>query len=262
MEAFFDTGPIWGPIWGGWALVIGVAVCAGLVKGVVGFAMPTVMMAGLSTMMPPELALAGLILPTLATNLWQALRQGARAALASVARFRLFLIAGGMVMVASAQLVPVLPPSAMLLFIGPLITLYAASTLLGRGLRLPPDPSVKGEAGMGALAGLFGGLSGIWGPPTVALLIARSTEKTEQMRVQGVIYGLGALVLLGSHIGSGVLRAETLPLSVAMVAPALLGIWIGFRLQDRFDQATFRKITLWVLLIAGLNLIRRGVMLL
>ena len=69
-------------------------------------------------------------------------------------------------------------------------------------------------------------------------------------------------MLLGAHIGSGVLRAETLPLSAAMVVPALLGIWIGFRLQDRFDQATFRKITLWVLLIAGLNLIRRGVMLL
>lgn len=261
MDAFFDISPLWTPLWG-WAMAFTVAVCAGMVKGVVGFAMPTVMIAGLSTMMPPDLALAGLILPTLATNLWQALRQGPRAAIASIARFRVFLIAGGLVMVCAAQLVPVLPPSAMLLFIGPLITLYAASTLLGRGLRLPPEPGIKGEAGMGALAGLFGGLSGIWGPPTVAMLIARSTEKTEQMRVQGVIYGLGALVLLGSHIGSGVLRAETLPLSAAMVAPALFGIWIGFRLQDRFDQATFRKITLWVLLIAGLNLVRRGVMLL
>jgi uncharacterized membrane protein YfcA len=257
MDVFFDIGPYWG-----WALACIVAVCAGMVKGVVGFAMPTVMIAGLSTMMPPELALAGLILPTFATNLWQALRQGPRAAITSIVHFRVFLIAGGLVMVCAAQLVPVLPPWVMLLFIGPLITLYAASTLLGRGLRLPPEPGIRGEAGMGALAGLFGGLSGIWGPPTVALLLARGTEKTEQMRVQGVIYGLGALVLLGSHIGSGVLRAETLPLSAAMIAPALLGIWIGFRLQDRFDQATFRKITLWVLLIAGLNLIRRGVMLL
>jgi uncharacterized membrane protein YfcA len=65
-----------------------------------------------------------------------------------------------------------------------------------------------------------------------------------------------------SHLGSGVLRAETLPLSLGLVPPALLGIGLGFWLQDRFDQETFRKVTLWVLLIAGVNLIRRGVMLL
>ncbi|KNX42726.1 Sulfite exporter TauE/SafE [Roseovarius tolerans] len=257
MEMFFDIGPLWG-----WSLAFVVAICAGLVKGVVGFAMPTVLIAGLSTMMPPDLALAGLILPTLATNLWQALRQGIGAALASVARFRVFLLAGGAVMVLAAQAVPRLPPAAMFLFIGPLITAYALSTLMGRGLRLSPEGGLRGEAGMGALAGLFGGLSGIWGPPTVAMLMARGTEKREQMRVQGVIYGLGAVLLLVSHLGSGVLRTETLPLSLGLVPPALLGIGLGFWLQDKFDQETFRKVTLWVLLIAGINLIRRGVLML
>lgn len=255
MDAFSDIGLVWG-----WGFAIAVVITAGLVKGVVGFGMPTVMIAGLSTVMPPDLALAGLILPTLATNLWQALRQGSRAAWESMRRFRLFMLVGGVVMVIAAQLVPVLPPAAMLLFIGPLIALYAGAALLGRGMRMPPDPGPRAEAGVGALAGLFGGISGMWGPPTVAMLTARGTEKTEQMRVQGVIYGLGAVLLLVAHLGSGVLRAETVPLSLALVPPALLGIGLGFWLQDRFDQATFRRITLWVLLIAGLNLIRRGVM--
>ncbi len=239
--------------------VVAVAIFAGMIKGMVGFAMPTVLMAGLSTVLPPDLALAGLILPTLLSNLWQALRQGLGAALASLVRFRAFLIAGGVVMALAAQLVPVLPPSAMFLIIGPLITLYAASMLLGRGLRA--GTGLRGEAGMGALAGFLGGISGIWGPPTVAMLVARNTEKTEQIRVQGVIYGLGSVLLLVSHLGSGVLRAETLPLSLALVPPALLGVLIGFRLQDRLDHDMFRKVTLWVLLVAGLNLIRRGVLL-
>ena len=257
MLTFFDIAPVWG-----WAIALAVAVCAGLVKGMVGFAMPTVLIAGLGTMMPVDLALAGLILPTLAANLWQALRQGVGAALASIRRFRVFLLAGAVVMVAAAQAVPVLPPWAMFLFIGPLITAYALSTLLGRGLRVSKDGGARSEAGMGALAGLFGGISGIWGPPTVAMLVARGTQKAEQMRVQGVIYGLGAVLLLASHLGSGVLRAETVPLSLALVPPALLGIGLGFWLQDRLNQDTFRKVTLWVLLLAGLNLIRRGVMLL
>ena len=78
------------------------------------------------------------------------------------------------------------------------------------------------------------------------------------MRIQGVIYGLGAVVLFFAHMGSGVMRSETLPFSVLMIVPALMGMWIGGRLQDRIDQKTFRRATLFVLLIAGLNLLRRA----
>ena len=91
-------------------------------------------------------------------------------------------------------------------------------------------------------------------------LTALDTPKKEQMRVQGVIYGLGAVLLFFAHIGSGVLRAETAPFSVLLVVPALIGMVAGGYLQDRIDQATFRRVTLAVLLVAGLNLLRRGLM--
>lgn len=253
MDMFFDLVP---PMV--WLLATGLAFMAGVVKGVVGFAMPMLLIAGLSALMSPDLALAGLILPTLATNLWQALRQGPRAALVSMRRYTVFLVTGGLVMLASAQLVPVLPPAMLFLIIGVSITLYAFATLLGLSLRALADGGRRGEAAMGAIAGLFGGVSGIWGPPTVAMLTARATEKREQMRVQGVIFTLGSFLLLGSHVGSGVLRAETVPLSSWLVVPAVLGTWLGFWVQDRFDQAAFHKATLWVLLFAGANLIRRG----
>ena len=101
-------------------------------------------------------------------------------------------------------------------------------------------------------------MSGVWGPPTVAYLTAIDTPKQEHLRIQGVIYGLGATALFLAHLQSGVIRSETLPLSVWLVCPAVLGLWIGFKVQDRINQALFRKVTLWVLLLAGLNLIRRG----
>jgi len=43
-----------------------------------------------------------------------------------------------------------------------------------------------------------------------------------------------------------------------MLVPALAGMWLGYRVQDRLDQKKFRKATLFVLLLAGLNLVRRG----
>lgn len=253
MEAIAGTVPA-----GVWSYVLAVALLAGMVKGTVGFAMPMILISGLGSVVAPETALAGLILPTLVTNLWQALRQGAEAALASLHKFRRFLLAGFVCLMASAQLVRWLPQGVMLLIIGAPIALYALSALAGRLLRLPPDPGPRLQVTVGAAAGLMGGISGVWGPPTVAMLIAQGAGKAEHVRVQGVVYGLGSVALMAAHLGSGVLNGRTLPLSLGLAVPALAGMAIGLWIQDRIDHAMFRRLTLLVLLIAGANLIRRG----
>lgn len=240
-----------------WVVALSVAALGGFVKGVVGFAMPMVLISGLSSFIDPELALAGLILPTLVANVPQALRQGPRAALASARRFWVYLSVGGLVLISSAQLVRVLPITVLLLVIGVVVTLFVLVQLAGWSLSIARQRADV-EAGIGIIAGFMGGLSGVWGLPTVMYLTALDTEKTEQMRIQGVIYGLGALALVGAHIGSGVLRAETAPFSAALILPGLLGQWVGSKVLDRIDQAAFKRATLLVLLVAGLNLIRRA----
>lgn len=240
------------------AFAFGIALVAGFIKGVVGFAMPLVLISGLTIFLPPELALAGLILPTVATNLFQALRQGLQAAWSSIKLFKVFLIAGGVMLVLSAQLVRFLPSQTMLLVIGIPVTLFALWQITGRSFSLR-QRSDKVEIGVGAFAGAVGGVSGVWGPPTVAYLTALGTPKHDQMRIQGVIYGLGAVMLLFAHLGSGVLRSETIPFSISMILPALIGMWLGSRIMDKIDQASFRKATLVILLVAGANLVRRGV---
>lgn len=241
------------------ALAAMVALAAGFVKGVVGFAMPLVFISGLTMFMSPELALAGLILPTLVTNVQQALRQGVGAAVKSSRRFRVFLLSGLVALLVAAQFVRVIPTVTFMAAIGIMVCFFALLQLAGWQPNLPRK-SLKIEAFVGGFAGVLGGLSGIWGPPTVAYLTALGTPKHEQMRVQGVIYGLGAVALFGAHLASGVLRSETFAFSVAMVFPALIGMWLGGRVMDRIDQSVFRRLTLFVLLIAGLNLLRRAVL--
>lgn len=241
------------------AVAFAIAALGGLVKGMVGFAMPMILISGLGSLLSPELALAGLILPTVLTNGIQALRQGPAAALSSVRRFRVFLLVGLVFLLASAQLVRVLPAHVMLLILGVPVAGFALMQLAGLRFHLSA-PSARIEAAVAAFAGFIGGMSGVWGPPTVAYLTALNTPKADQMRVQGVIYGLGAVALLVAHVGSGVLRAETLPFSVALLIPALAGMWAGYRLHDRIDQELFRRATLLVLLLAGLNLLRRGLL--
>lgn len=78
------------------------------------------------------------------------------------------------------------------------------------------------------------------------------------MQVQGVIYGAGAFFLTFGHFTSGVFNGLTAAVGAIAILPAVLGIWIGFMVQDKIDQATFKKAMLFILIVAGLNLIRRG----
>ncbi|MEM0937063.1 MAG: sulfite exporter TauE/SafE family protein [Pseudomonadota bacterium] len=240
-------------------LCFAVALFAGLVKGLVGFAMPMVMISGLGSFLPPEIAIAALLAPTLVSNALQAFRQGGAAAWQSLLHHKRYLFIAGTVLVLSAQLVGWLDTRVLLALIGVPIVLFGLSQLVGWVLILSEQQRGSAEVGFGVVSGFFGGLSGVWGPPMVMYLTALGTPKKEQMRVQGVAFGLGGALLLVAHLQSGVLNHTTWPLSVALVVPAVVGTWLGLQIQDRIDQALFRKLTLVVLIIAGLNLVRRAV---
>ncbi len=239
------------------ALVI--AFCAGFVKGVVGFALPLVLISGLTLYLSPEMALAGLILPTLMTNVVQATRQGPAAAWQSIKAFRYFMIVGGITLVIAAQMVRLVPEAVLQAAIGVPTVIYVLLQFSGWQFKLR-NRSAAVEGLFGAIAGTMSGFAGVWGPPTVMYLTALGTEKYEQVRVQGVIFGTGAIALVAAHAVSGVLRAETAPFSAALVVPALMGMWIGSKVLDRIDQEMFKRVTLIVLLLAGANLIRRALM--
>jgi uncharacterized membrane protein YfcA len=240
------------------AVAFAVTLVAGFVKGAVGFAMPMIMISAMGSFLSPEVALAALIVPTVVSNLWQGLRGGFRAAWTAIKTFRFYI---GIVLICiafSAQLVRILPASAMLLILGLPITLFALMQFFGWRLTIRPENRQRAEILIASFAGLIGGISGVWGPPTVAYLTAIDTPKADHMRAQGVVYASGALVLFFAHLRSGVLNAQTLPLSIGMVLPAMIGMAMGIWAHDRMDQEKFRKATLAVLVIAGLNLVRRG----
>jgi uncharacterized protein len=244
-----------------WAflLTVGITLAAGFVKGAIGFAMPLIMISSFSSYMPPELALAALIVPAVVTNSSQALRQSWRAAWESIRAYRITIGLLVVFIVISAQFVVILPRSAMLLLLGVPVTVYALLVLSGRDLRVKVRSRARAEAVCGVVAGLYGGVSGVWGPPTIILLLSLNEDKQNMVRVQGVVYLIGGVVLTLAHLQSGILNATTLPLSASLIVPAMAGLWLGYLLQDRLDQARFRTWTLLLLAVTGLNLVRQGV---
>jgi hypothetical protein len=244
---------------GAFALCLAITLVAGFVKGTVGFAMPLIMIGSFSAFLPPEVALSGLILPTLATNLGQALRDGLGAALATARRYWRFLAATLVLIPVSAQLLDDIPRGAFLLLLGVPLTLYAGLLLAGRSLAIRLEHRARAEWLLGVAGGLYGGVSGVWGPPLMVLLLSSGTERAAMLRAQGVVFLLGAVALTAAHLQSGVLNAATLPFSAALVLPALAGLAMGFRLGRRLDEARFRRLTHGLLLLTGLNLIRQAI---
>ena len=240
-----------------WA-AMAIAACSGFVKGAVGFAMPMIMISAFSAFLPPDQALAALILPTICTNVSQSLRQGFPAAVATSRQYHRFLIATLVMMVVSAQFVAMIPQPLFLLLLGLPITIFAALQLAGRQLALRLEHRSRAEWILGAIGGLYGGISGVWGPPLLVYLLSVGTQKAETVRVQGVIFMVGAVVLLAAHLGTGVMDGPNFALSAALILPAMAGQAAGFAVQDRLDQARFRRWTQVLLVLTGLNLVRQA----
>lgn len=241
-----------------WTLAVAVTLFAGFVKGAVGFAMPLIMVSGLTTVLDPRLAVAGIILPIVVSNGLQTFRGGVAPALEAARDYWRYLLVVCVGIAVFAQMVPHIEPEVFYLVLGVPVVVLAVIQLVGVRFSIPPERRWWAEWLAGLVSGVLGGLAGTWGPTTVLYLLAVDTPKTRQIVVQGVIYGMGSVTLLFAHLRSGILNAGTVPFSALLLVPALLGMWIGFRLQDRLDQAVFRRVTLAVLLVAGLNLIRKG----
>lgn len=237
-----------------------VMVVAGFVKGAIGFAMPLILIAVLPSFMPAPVALAALIFPVLTTNVHQSLRQGLAPALASGRKFWRIIAMTTVGILITAPFVVVLPQATMFLLLGTAVLVFSALQLSGWTPEIAPRWRGTVELGAGLIGGLYGGISGVWGPPAIVYLLAAKVEKTEMVRVMSVIFTMGAVVLTLAHLRSGALNVQTAVLSAAMLVPAWAGMLLGYRAHDRLDAARFKRWTLILLVLSALNLLRRGLL--
>lgn len=230
----------------------------GYVKGAVGFALPLVAVAGGSLVLDAKTVVAMLIIPVLVTNFLQSVRQGLEPLRETWRRFWPTIAVIMVVIALSAQLLVVIDDSVFFLTLGVGVALFASLQLAGWRPVIRPAHERPWGFAVGGLSGFYGGLAGIWGPPFVLYITALGLPKHEQVRATGLCFLLGAVILAPAHFVTGVFNAQTAALSAVMLPAALIGQYFGQKTQDRLDAELFRKITLAVLVIAALNMLRRG----
>lgn len=231
---------------------------AGFTKGAIGFALPLIAVSGTSMVLPAQAAVASVLLPILASNTVQAL-QGGRDQLGGILRrFGLSFAVMGLCIWLSAPLLTTLEDRAFFLLLGLLTGGFALIQLLGWRPRISARAEFWAGLVCAVIGGFFGGLSGIWGPPFILLFTALDLPRDLHIQTTGVCFFIGSAILFPAHLATGVLNAQTLPLSVAALVPTFLGYWLGMRLRYRIDAAMFRRLTLVALLLSAANLLRKA----
>jgi uncharacterized membrane protein YfcA len=240
-----------------WVLlfIAGVFIVAGFVKGVVGLGLPAVAMGLLALVMRPADAASVLILPTVATNIWQMTAGPSLGPIIS----RLWPVMAGIVagtLAGAGWLTEGHLGSALL---GIALALYALSGLAA--VRFTVARANERWLGpiVGLVTGLVAALTGVFAMPAVIYLQAIGLEKEDLVQALGLSFTIASLALAANLALVSALNFSLGPASLAALALACLGMWLGQVLRLRLAPQTFRLVFLVGLLALGIYLFARAV---
>ncbi len=240
------------------ALIAAVMLAAGFVKGITGLGLPLVGVSLMSFFLPIREVLGVIIVPLMLTNVWQVVE--VKGTLAPLRRFWPMMVALLVFLGLGAQLVVVLDSSWLYLAVGIMVTIFTSLGLFRPAMKLPPKGEVPVGIATGALAGICGGMGGIWGPPISMYLLALDLKKDDFIGTVGLVWFLGAVPLCLFYVLNGILGMHNVAYSLGACVPAMAGLWVGQKIRKRIPQESFRKVLMATLFVIGLNLIRRAVM--
>jgi len=165
-----------------------------------------------------------------------------------------FIIGGVIGVPIGTMLLTSVNPAYLRTGVGVLLVLYSIYGLARPALK-PVQVGIPADAGIGFLNGLFAGLTGLPGFVVTIWCQLRGWSKDVQRTVFQPVM-LAAIVVSAISLSiAGAVTAETIKLYLLGLPALLAGLWIGFRLYGKLDDAAFRKVILLLLLAAGLALI-------
>ncbi len=241
------------------ALVVGATfLLAGFVKGVIGLGLPTVAIAVLSLIMPPAQAAAVLVVPSLVTNVWQAVVGGR---LAAICRRLWSMMAGifagtwlGAGSLATEQ------SGHATTALGVVLVLYAATGLARMEIRVPRRAEPALSPLMGVATGLVTAATGVLVIPAAPYLQCLGMQRDELVQAFGLSFSVSTLALGIMLATDGVLAGTLGGISALALLPAILGMVAGQWLRGRVSPTVFRRCLFAGLLVLGAHLALRAVL--
>jgi len=233
-----------------------VLLLAGVVKGAIGIGLPLITIPSLAFFVGVPQAIAVMSLPILITNGYQAFWNPEwRGALGRFWPMMTFLVAGVLL---GANLLVALDERSLYTVLGVAVIVFGVLNLANPRLTVPERAQRWLPAPVGFGAGLLGGLSNFFGPPIVMYLVALKLPREAFVATTGLAFFAGGIPLYRMLIAYGIYGWGLAAASAVAVAPVLAGVRVGERLRQRVPQEAFRLMVLGLLILIGLNLLRRA----
>jgi len=233
-------------------------VLAGLVKGVIGMGLPTVAIGLLGLMMPPAQAAAMLIVPSIVSNIWQAVVGGAFRELVA----RLWPLFAGIAIGATTGAIYLVHTggSAATLWLGVALTAYALLGLFQIEFKVPP----RREKAIGFVSGIATGIitaaTGVFAIPMVPYLQGLGLDRNRMVQALGLSFTVTTVALAAALQHAGEIRADLLWPSLVGLIAVLAGMRLGQLLRGHIRPQVFRLCFFIGLLMLGVHLALRSVL--
>lgn len=228
---------------------------AGLIKGAVGIGLPTVVMGLLSIVMPPAQAAALMVIPAIATNVWQMAAGPALAAL--LRRYAGMIVA---IFIGTFATIGLMTKTGAFAgaALGAVLALYGAYGLFARRFQVRREAERWVAPAVGLVTGMLSGATGVFVIPTVPYLTSIKMNAEELVQSIGIVAFVCPLALGLALAINGNYRAEVAGASFLALFPALAGMYVGMRVRRRLPAAIFMRWFFAALIALGGYMILRS----
>ena len=234
-------------------IVAGTFLMAGAVKGVIGLGLPTVSLALLTVAIGLPEAMNLLLVPSLVTNLWQAVVGGHGRAV--LRRVWLFLAMATATVWLGANALTRVDLSLLSALLGVLLVVYSTVNLVGYRFALTARQELWVGPLVGSVNGLLTGMTGSFVVPGVMVLQAIGLSRDMLIQAMGMLFTASTLALAFALQGNNLLTVELGALSTAALLPAIIGMVVGQRIRKGLSEQLFRRVFFISLLILGAYII-------
>jgi len=236
------------------ALIAVAFVVAGIAKGAIGMGMPPIAIGLMSFAVPLESAIAIMVVPTMVTNVWQAIYGGGFKPL--MRRFGSMAATAMIGILAVGLLLSDLGSPRTAGWVGVLLVLYSIIALTPWRPSVPRRAEPWANPLIGLVSGAVAGSTGVAAVPFLPYMQSLDMDRHELVQALGIMFLFITGMLAVSLAMHGAYHMANSVAGVAAVAPTMVGVWIGQHARRRLSPETFRRIFIVGMLLVGLHLAR------
>ncbi len=231
-------------------------VAAGFIKGLIGFGFPVVALTVLTLAIGLFDALAMILVPTIVTNIWQALAGPYFREIIS-RMWLYFVVAMGSILLSSLFVVDV-DVNWLTGLLGIVLLVFALSRLLNVEISVPREHESLWSVVLGFINGILTGFTGSFMVPSVLYMQALGFNKEMLVQAMGTFFALSTLMLTVSLGRNGLVTTQDATLSALALVPSFAGIYAGRWTRTRIDEAQFQTVFLMAMIVLGTFIIWRS----